>query len=68
MPYQIIPRGKRNIYYAWMYAPEANATAETWEQVFGQKDKAVPALHDEVCMPESLVSHSCTAHVVQKRL
>ncbi|KAF5836349.1 hypothetical protein DUNSADRAFT_6036 [Dunaliella salina] len=58
MPYQRMTRpGGGHVYYAWMYAPEANATAETWEQIFGQKDSAVPALHDGVSMPEGLVRH-----------
>lgn len=44
------------MFYAWMYAPEANATAETWAEVFEQKQGAVPALYDGVRMPEGLVS------------
>jgi len=55
MPYLKMKYGKGNLFYAWMYAPEANATTETWEQVFGDKSAAVPALYDGVHMPSGLV-------------
>ena len=63
MPYRRIARGKGHLFYAWMYAPEANATAETWEQVFGHRHGAVPALHDEVNMPEGMVSAARSVRV-----
>uniref|UniRef100_A0A7S3VMN3 JmjC domain-containing protein n=1 Tax=Dunaliella tertiolecta TaxID=3047 RepID=A0A7S3VMN3_DUNTE len=58
MPYQRMTRpGGGHVYYAWMYAPEANATTETWEEIFGEKESAVPALHDGVKMPQGLQVH-----------
>lgn len=56
MPYRRIPRAGSHVYYSWMYAPEVNAPAETWAEVFSQKQAAVPALYDGVRMPEGLVS------------
>jgi len=55
MPYRRVAHANGHVFYAWMYAPEANATAETWTEVFGDKEAAVPALYDGVRMPDGLV-------------
>jgi len=52
-PFQHLDKGQ--LYYAWMYAPEVNATEEKWQQVFGQKRNALPTLYDGVDMPDGLV-------------
>ncbi|KAJ9513215.1 hypothetical protein QJQ45_029516 [Haematococcus lacustris] len=46
-------------YYAWMYAPEVNATPEVWEQILGPGHNACPSLFDGVTLPADLI-HSST--------
>ena len=32
----------RGLYYAWLYAPEVNATPENWEVIFGKGSNRLP--------------------------
>ena len=45
----------RGLYYAWLYAPEVNATPERWERIFGPGANRLPCLYDGITTPDSAV-------------
>ncbi|GFH17058.1 JmjC domain-containing protein, partial [Haematococcus lacustris] len=57
MPFRHADR-RSNLYYAWMYAPEVNASPEVWEKIFGPGNNACPSLFDGVSTPGHLIQAS----------